>query len=315
MPPDKEHIRRLFTAYLEGNCSPEEEKFLWLWVWQLDLSEKELFSDTPHLQQTRDRMHASIQARIGKGSNRRMMRIAFGAAVVLLLMVSAAVIFQWPPSVGHKTGRSMLAVSDGLHVKRLLLPDSTQVTLNLHSSLEWDEDFGSQRRRVKLKGEAYFEVYKDLQHPFVVSTDSLQTIVLGTSFNIESYARQKEIRVSLVEGKVRVGEDSTGASILTPGQMVRYDRQSHRRQVQKIAVDDVTAWRTGGLVFNNIPLAEALDRLAERHSLRIQYNSRQLDGKRVTATFYRATWQGALSNILFLQDLHYKAKDSLVTIY
>jgi ferric-dicitrate binding protein FerR (iron transport regulator) len=77
----------------------------------------------------------------------------------------------------------------------------------------------------------------------------------------------------------------------------------------------VIARKKGGMAFNNIPLAEALDRLAERYGLRIQYVPRLLESKRVTAVFYRATWQGMLSNILFLQDMHYKVKDSLITIY
>ena len=89
---------------------------------------------------------------------------------------------------------------------KLTLADGTIVWLNAESRLEYPSRFVGSERRVKLTGEAYFQVTKDASHPFVVETEQLQARVLGTELNVRSY-KAADSQVTLINGKVEVCAD------------------------------------------------------------------------------------------------------------
>jgi transmembrane sensor len=84
------------------------------------------------------------------------------------------------------------------------LPDGTKVWLNAKSQLIYKKQFGEKYREVTLIGEAFFDVVKDASHPFIVNTTSLKLKVLGTAFNVRSYAKDKTSEASLVRGAIEV---------------------------------------------------------------------------------------------------------------
>jgi ferric-dicitrate binding protein FerR (iron transport regulator) len=97
--------------------------------------------------------------------------------------------------------------------------------------------------------------------------------------------------------------------------MTRYCKKDHVQYLSAIPVNNITAWTTGSLVFNNIPLSEALDRLGKRYQLQMKYSQKQLEGKMITAVFEDISWKNALKNMLYLNDLHYRLiGDSTVII-
>lgn len=103
---------------------------------------------------------------------------------------------------------------------RLTLSDGTRVWLNGESVLEFPERFTGHRREVSLHGEAYFEVAKDRQHPFIVKSRYYTATVLGTSFNATAYSEQ-DASIALVEGKVKVCDSQDNQEhILTPGHLL-----------------------------------------------------------------------------------------------
>lgn len=85
---------------------------------------------------------------------------------------------------------------------QLLLPDGTEVWLNSGSRLSYSYEFNTLDRVVNLEGEAFFDVKKDQQHPFVVKTGMVEVKVHGTSFNVQAYTDEEDIRVALLHGKV-----------------------------------------------------------------------------------------------------------------
>lgn len=100
---------------------------------------------------------------------------------------------------------------------RVRLPDKTEVWLNAASQLKYPASFTNDtERRVELQGEAYFQVTKDKNHPFIVSTNQQQIKVLGTHFNVRGYANEP-IKTTLVEGSVQVSNPMS-AKVLKPGQ-------------------------------------------------------------------------------------------------
>lgn len=99
----------------------------------------------------------------------------------------------------------VVEVPDGAKSK-ITFPDGSIVWLNAGSKVKYDSNFAKASRKVELTGEGYFEVSKNKELPFVVSTGKLSVKVLGTKFNLKSYEEDSELKVTLKEGAVKVGD-------------------------------------------------------------------------------------------------------------
>ena len=128
----------------------------------------------------------------------RSIRIFSAAAAVILLCVMSWLAYDYMGPVDMQT------VSTLAECRSIQLPDGTKVTLNHFSSLTYPERFRGKRREVTLNGEAYFEVSKNAEHPFIVQAEAVRVQVLGTHFNIESYPNDPEVKTTLFEGSVAV---------------------------------------------------------------------------------------------------------------
>jgi transmembrane sensor len=321
--PTQDYLQQLLRKYHQGKCTPEEARLLWQWLFLLDVrDQQELKEEEERL--LGERLHDRIFSHIGSadaGSPSlpfRRWRIAIGsaAAIVTLAVMTLLLRHDDHPFGSHAT--TAMIVNSGPAATTIYLPDSTEVVLNRLASVQYDQAYNHSNRAVRLTGEAYFVVRQDPRLAFIVQTGAIQTQALGTSFNVEYYNKESEIRVSLLQGKVRVSHngDRQQAVILDPGQMVQYDIPGDSIKTPiPIAASNVLAWTNGGLVFNDIPLAEALKRVEEHYHLHLQYSPSQTNGKRITTVFSdHMSWQAALSNILFLHNMHYTQKDTLIFI-
>lgn len=133
----------------------------------------------------------------------------------------------------------------------IVLSDGSKVWLNSESQLEYPVFFIGKERRVKLSGEAYFEIAPDAEHPFIVETSGIRTKVLGTSFNIKAYEDENSINTTLFTGKVDVAslKDSTCHTILRPGKQANWDPTSRQINVQDADLKRVLAWKEGMFAF------------------------------------------------------------------
>lgn len=123
------------------------------------------------------------------------------ASVIALFLILPATSILTPV----KRAEAKNTVSTNLGSKsKIQLPDGTQVWLNSDSKLTYSENFQGPFREVSLTGEAYFDVVKDKEHPFLIHTQSIDLKVLGTAFNVRSYANEKKTETSLIHGSVEV---------------------------------------------------------------------------------------------------------------
>ncbi len=162
---------------------------------------------------------------------------------------------------------------------RLELRDGTKVWLNEESSFEYPERFGDEGRNVALTGEAFFEVARDSARSFTVALDDGVAVrVLGTKFNVRSYADMPEITTVLMEGSVEVSQGGE-AVILVPGHRATVAKSGNSAIVVD-ALEDAAQnmeWIYGMFEFDNRPLAEIVDVLAAWYGLDAQYDSRLAD--------------------------------------
>ena len=158
-------------------------------------------------------------------------------------------------------------------VSKFLLADGTKVWLNSNSELQFPSSFTGGFRDVKLKGEAYFEVFKNAKQPFRLNAGELNVEVLGTSFDATNYQDEKLSEVVLVEGKVNLsvkqGDKTSEFGILTPGQKGVYSEKTGKVHTEEVRVDKYIAWREGSLIFQEDKMEEVVKRLSRWFNVEI----------------------------------------------
>lgn len=151
------------------------------------------------------------------------------------------------------------------------LPDGTKVWLNAASSLTYPTAFYGAQRQVELQGEAYFEVAKNKEKPFLVIGGGQQVKVLGTHFNINSYTGEGAIETTLLEGAVALSQVNKAnmSIILKPGQQASLQQQHF--QISEADIGQTMAWKDGLFLFENADLATVMRQIARWYDLEIVY--------------------------------------------
>lgn len=188
---------------------------------------------------------------------------------------------------------------------KTVLPDGSTVWLNTDAVLYIAADFGTTTRRVKLKGEAFFDIQPNAKQPFYTATGNLTTQVLGTTYNVEAYPSENEIHISLISGSVAVHAADTGC-VLKPGERVSYTGNAAAMRVTAVATADPSAWVKGKIVLNRIALPEALERLSRLYRTSIVYDRDHMKGKYITGEFDRDALPEVLQSMLFVHNLQYR---------
>jgi transmembrane sensor len=150
------------------------------------------------------------------------------------------------------------------------LPDGSQVWLNAASSLRFPTAFAGKERRVEISGEAYFEVAKNKNMPFVVSVNGAEVQVLGTHFNIMAYKEEKAVKTTLLEGSVRF-VSGNNTSLLKPGQQSQLSKEGQVKVISSVDVDEVMAWKNGMFYFKNADIETVMRQLSRWYDVDIEY--------------------------------------------
>ncbi|RPD39321.1 FecR family protein [Chitinophaga barathri] len=158
----------------------------------------------------------------------------------------------------------------------IVLSDGTKVWLNAASFIIIPVSFTSTGRRfVRLTGEAYFQVAKDRNRPFIVETATQQVKVLGTHFNVNAYTDEQDCSTTLLEGSVQLISTSANSKLtLIPGQQAHF--QNNQFKVRP-ANDDVIAWKDGRIKFNGTPLPEIMRQLSRWYNVEVVYEGASRD--------------------------------------
>ncbi len=194
------------------------------------------------------------------------------------------------------------------------LPDGSTVYLNAESELRYADNFALGKREVFLQGEAFFEVTKDINNPFSVRTDQLTTTALGTSFNINSYATEKEIEIALVTGKVLVQDNHDNSIHLSPGEKATVDRPSGTMEKGAFDANKTLLWKDGIIYFDKTNLIEAIKTLERWYNVDIKVNA--LPNKTLTCSgqFKKEYLNNVLNNLGFSLGFTYKIQNKNVMI-
>jgi len=172
----------------------------------------------------------------------------------------------------------------------ITLPDGSTVKMNASTRIEYPEHFAADIRKVKLSGEAFFEVTRDTLHPFIIETVNASVEVLGTSFNVSAYPEAGLVEVNVKTGKVKLtqlaeGNSTSKSAILPAGERGWLDVVNGKMGQDMIVTPNYSAWITKEIIFQRTPLTEAFSILENTYHVKIKMENPEIGKIPYTANF------------------------------
>jgi transmembrane sensor len=214
-------------------------------------------------------------------SDQKLGIIARQSNIVIKKTGSGLIAYETAKSGKEAQGTNSIETPAGGQFQAVL-PDGTKVWLNAASRISYPVNFsGLKERRVKLVGEAYFEVKHDAQKPFFVETGDQLTEDIGTAFNVNCYSNEPASKTTLVEGSVRVSPLNQDTSrrkvtlkgkIIKPGQQAVIHSGSGQVKVQPGNTDQVLDWKNEEFVFDHQTIEEIMREISRWYNVKVVYN-------------------------------------------
>ena len=322
---ENEHTE-LIIGYLQNNLTQEETDCFYNWVNE-SASNKELFFEIKAMYDaglplsTPWETSESWERLLNKKKNSQSRRfnlwyqISTYAAVALLAVAISSMYFLF----FHEEDNSLYSKyigGDGLEADVVELPDGTHISLGSKTTFHYDKDYGKDKRIVYLEGEAYFDVAKQKDKPFIVKTKEQDIEALGTKFNVMAYPLDSLVVTTLSEGSVRLTSlNMAHPTILKPDQQLSYNRNTKKSYLQDVDAQQYSSWTSGYYYFPQQSLQAILDRLSHVYGIQFTVNSEALNKRTFTGTFYRGQSIKDIMDIINLSiPIRYKIDDHHVTI-
>lgn len=202
----------------------------------------------------------------------------------------------------------------------LELSDGTIVYVNSGSVLRYPTSFAAgNNRQVSLKGEAFFKVAEDKEHPFIVNSGSVNVRVLGTEFNVSAYNEDLETSTVLVSGSVElydslsVDKQQTNVK-LVPGEMGTWSKEQHSFKTDKVDTSLYTSWVQGKLIFRDMPFKQIRKQLERRYNVTIVNTDTALDNNTFSANFEEESIEEILEILDRTYGIEYSIKENQIII-
>ena len=250
------------------------------------------------LRQFKRRMHAGRRISL----RRSAVRIAAAAVVAAVLLAGGLTTVL----LSKRLAQPVTVVTQLGERSQVVLPDGTKVWLNSSSSVEYVAPFFSRQRRVKMEGEAYFEVEHDRRAPFVVSTNGLDVEVLGTRFNIRNDDNEHRVTTVLIEGAVKdYASGREQASVrLHPAQQLVFDTRTHAMRLTDCpSAERSINWIDGRFCFEHDTFGEIVAELKRYYNVDIRFMDTRLRDMRFSGNF---RVEDGIYHIMSVLQLTYK---------
>jgi transmembrane sensor len=271
------------------------------------------------------------------------------AAAVLLIAACTCFFYFKHSSVVIKTNEIVLnEKTTPRRVKStIVLSDGSTVTLNAETRFKYPSAFTGKTREVYLSGEAYFDIHKDHQHPFIIHTSKMNVKVLGTSFNVKAYPNDESSETTLIRGSVEVTladrpsdriilkpkeklviNNSGSMNVVDPKLSVQSKENTHTNNgkiqytltsLTYLHSNDTssieTSWVKDRLVVKNKRFDELAMQMDRYYGCNIVFNNEKLKNLRFTVSFSKETIKQAFEALKLTENFHYEIVDSTIYIH
>lgn len=265
-------------------------------------------------------------------------RLQWIMAAASLTVIAGAAVFYRTGNHAQPQTRSLSYVTQPAEKKSITLPDGSTVILNAGSKLFMEPSFGENDRKVRLEGEAFFEVTHDPSKPFKVETPQMEIKVLGTVFNVKAYKEDDLAEASLVSGSIELSLKNEHKTITLhpnekyvlhstpPVTTARVAAPSKTKRIAKegilpVMIDKIDAsiievsWTKDKLAFVDEPFGEVLKRLERWYGIRFILEDPSLADNLYTGSFRKESVEDVLSALQFSKPFQYKKQDHVITIF
>lgn len=339
---------------MTGELSPDEREIVASWLaadpdlrLKLDALRRTQLQSSRHLPaSSRERMLDGIfaadpapEAPVEVPLQRRNYRTVLWSALLLVLAGAGA----WWGLLGRNEAAewSIVRAKAGSH-SSITLPDGTEVILNAGSELSYPTDFRKDHRMAKLKGEGYFKVKSDPEHPFVISTSLVDVRVLGTEFNLRAWPNESTTETALISGAVEVvvKNEKMERIVLKPRQKVSVDKRfitsmteddngnrsgldsgaaSKAIRIQPLDADEAnitqeTAWLNHKLVFKNQPFGELAAAIERSYGVTVIFRNDSLRSVNFSGIIKDESLHELMGILKTMKDFNYRIDSNTVTI-
>ncbi len=280
----------LISKYLSGETSAEDRIYLEEKM-KKDRKYKENFEDIKTLWNSlnyfeksfdKERILKLIKFKISQSKKQKKNNLIYTslkyAAVFIGLLVISVTIYRDlnnVKTIANNTGK----------IEKIVLPDQTTVTLNQNAKIEYENStIKGFNRKVKLTGEAYFEVSKKELEKFIVETDNYDITVLGTKFNVRTY--QNSNSVVLCEGKVFLNNFKilNNQIVMKPGEIVKFNPVDNKFVKEKINPEIYTSWINKRMEFDDLSLNDLAKLLKVRYNKILIINNEYVQNKHISGS-------------------------------
>ncbi|MDL2305420.1 FecR domain-containing protein [Bacteroides sp. OttesenSCG-928-D19] len=248
----------------------------------------------------------------------RIYKVSAIAATILLCIATGGLILSQQPT--HEP--TMYMVSTGKQDSNLLtLPDGTKLKLGAGSKLTYPEQFTAQQRRVKLEGQAFFDVAPNPDKRFVVEVGRVEVAALGTSFEVFCDKENQRVETILLTGMVEVKYTNpttgvTGSSILSPDHILTVNLETGRMCMKTKNANEYSAWRNyDGLNFVDEKLSAIIPRLEYWYGVRILCESKKILDERFSFKVRNESLERILENISQTSSVRFSGNDIVYTLF
>jgi len=259
-------------------------------------------------------------------NNRKKLNISFLkiAAIITFFMVVSFGVY-WNIDLNNRNVIDIQSVeiiksNTSGQKSTVFLPDGSKVILNSESSLSYSSNFDNDSRKVRLSGEAYFEIEKDIDRPFIVNTNHINIKVLGTSFNVTAFENKETVKVTLTSGQIEVHEngdqlESKDNILLYPGQAISYN-------INKTSFDKITSfnpeaeygWKNGLIYFEKASFDEVISKLSDWYGVDFIIHGKPKKEWNYSGKFDNYAMSNVLNALSFTGKFKYELEKKIVTI-
>ncbi|MFW5687783.1 MAG: FecR family protein [Bacteroidota bacterium] len=317
----------LAAKYLTGSANPEEVDRLEVWVrsdgqmrqefseikkaWMLASASKDTYNKTLAWEkiagQTFRQDHEDNVRKLHPSSSFNKNLIWKIAAVFLLLIVGVYTAY-------YLAGQRQKTWTTTNEPQERILHDGSSVNLHRNSTLAYKARFSGDERRVKLEGEAFFEVTHSEKSHFIVETSDVEIHVLGTSFYVNARSEAERTEVIVQTGKVAMIASEEHQLPLEKGQKGIYNRQREELIETMVESPNFMSWKTRVIMFDDTSLKEVFDVIADTYGVSFQLANPQLEDCRLTAVFNDRPLSDVLAVIAETFALRYTRSQEVIII-
>jgi len=252
--------------------------------------------------------------RLEKRKKMRLRQIAVYIATMASVLFLAVYIYHYVKTTETSSVLYSEAVTSYGEKRRLMFSDSTRVVLNSRTNIAYPDNFGKNERRIRLSGEAYFDVNRD-KTPFIIETGRFDIQVLGTAFNVKAYDEDEIVSVAVNEGRVQVSMPEA-TLVLKPKEKITLNTRTG--EIMKEIVRNnahSSAWIQGWLCFDRTPIRDIARELERIYGCRIVFKEGDEFNNLISGEHDNRSLESVLQSIEYTSGIKYMKKDNEVLFY